>query len=188
MEEVGEVSVGVAAPAPAVEKITKRRLWVILGALLLGMLLAALDQTIVSTALPKIASDLHGLSMNAGLIDLPTTMSKFLAMGMPLREAILRTTWNPAQEIGHPELGHLSVGAEADVAVWSLTPGDFGFADAYGGRIRGKQRLQCEMTVRAGAIAWDWNARSATDYRKLGPGYGVREGIDGIIRPPVLSK
>jgi EmrB/QacA subfamily drug resistance transporter len=51
--------VTVAAP-PLVEQITKRRLWFILGALLLGMLLAALDGTIVSTALPTIVGDLHG--------------------------------------------------------------------------------------------------------------------------------
>jgi EmrB/QacA subfamily drug resistance transporter len=41
---------------------SRRRLWVILGALMLGMLVAALDQTIVATALPTIAGDLHGLS------------------------------------------------------------------------------------------------------------------------------
>ena len=45
---------------PSVEPITKRRLWLILGALLLGLLLAALDGTIVSTALPTIVGDLHG--------------------------------------------------------------------------------------------------------------------------------
>src|SRR6202042_860269 len=48
-----------AAGPPAIEQ---RRLLVIIGALLLGMLLAALDQTIVATALPTIAGDLHGLS------------------------------------------------------------------------------------------------------------------------------
>ena len=42
--------------------IDERRVLVIIGALLLGMLLAALDQTIVATALPTIAGDLHGLS------------------------------------------------------------------------------------------------------------------------------
>jgi len=59
--------VTVAAP-PIGEQITKRRLWVILGALLLGMLLAALDQTIVSTALPTIVGDLHGGSHLAWVV------------------------------------------------------------------------------------------------------------------------
>src|SRR6185312_8307428 len=40
----------------------QRRIYIIIAALLLGMLLAALDQTIVATALPTIAGDLHGLS------------------------------------------------------------------------------------------------------------------------------
>ncbi|HEX3332941.1 MAG TPA: MFS transporter [Acidimicrobiales bacterium] len=59
---------GTVAPPPAVERITGRRLWLILGALLLGMLLAALDQTIVSTALPTIVGDLHGGSHLAWVV------------------------------------------------------------------------------------------------------------------------
>ncbi len=58
----------VAAAPPVIEKITKRRLWLILGALLLGMLLDALDQTIVSTALPTIVGDLHGGSHLAWVV------------------------------------------------------------------------------------------------------------------------
>jgi EmrB/QacA subfamily drug resistance transporter len=58
----------VAAPPPVVERVTGRRLWLILGALLLGMLLAALDQTIVSTALPTIVGDLHGGSHLAWVV------------------------------------------------------------------------------------------------------------------------
>ncbi len=58
----------VAAPPVVVEKVTGRRLWFILGALLLGMLLAALDQTIVSTALPTIVGDLHGGSHLAWVV------------------------------------------------------------------------------------------------------------------------
>lgn len=50
------------APTPTSEALSQRRILVIIGALLLGMLLAALDQTIVATALPTIAGDLHGLS------------------------------------------------------------------------------------------------------------------------------
>ena len=62
------MTVAAAPTAPAAEQITKRRLWVILGALLLGMLLAALDQTIVSTALPTIVGDLHGGSHLAWVV------------------------------------------------------------------------------------------------------------------------
>ena len=54
--------------------------------------------------------------MNAGMMDMPTLMSKLLAIGMPLKEIFARSTWTPAQTIGHPELGHLSVGAEADIS------------------------------------------------------------------------
>ncbi len=68
MVELGETGVSVDDAGPAVGKITKRRLWLILGALLLGMLLAALDQTIVSTALPTIVGDLHGGSHLAWVV------------------------------------------------------------------------------------------------------------------------
>ena len=131
-----------------------------------------------------ISTDLHGGSMNGAMMDMPTTMSKFLAMGMPLDAVVLRSTWNPAQLIHHPEVGHLTVGSPADVAVWSLQNGDFGFADSSEGQLRGRQRLLCEMTLRNGRVAWDWNARNATDYRKLGPTYGVRPGGADVIVPP----
>ena len=130
-----------------------------------------------------ISTDLHAQSMNALMMDMPTLLSKFLALGIPLKDTILRATWNPAQEIHRPELGHISVGAAADVAVWSILRGEFGYGDAYGGRITGSQRLICEMTLRDGRIVWDWNARAADDYRKLDPSYGIRTGIDQIIPP-----
>jgi len=131
----------------------------------------------------SISTDLHGGSMNAGMQDMPTTMSKFLAMGEPLVEVIRESTINPATEIQHPELGHLTVGAPADVAVWELRSGDFGFADASSGKLTGKQRLICQLTLRDGKIAWDRNSRAADDYRKLGPAYGVRD-VDIVVRPP----
>ena len=132
----------------------------------------------------SISTDLHTGSMNGTMIDMPTTMSKFLAMGMPLGDVVLRSTWNPAQIIQRPELGHLTPGAVADVAVFRVLDGDFGFADAYGGGVRGKQRLISEQTLKAGRIAWNWNARGARDWRKLPPTYGIREGVDQIVRPP----
>jgi dihydroorotase len=131
----------------------------------------------------SISTDQHSGSINAGMQDMPTTMSKFLAMGMPLREVVLRSTWNPAQIIQRAELGHLTTGAAADIAVWKLMEGDFGFGDASGGKLSGRQRLICELTLRDGKVAWDWNSRAAADYRTLGPAYGVREGVDHIVRP-----
>ncbi len=130
-----------------------------------------------------ISTDLHAGSMHGAMIDLPTTMSKFLAMGMPLAEVIRAVTWKPAQVIARPALGHLSAGAEADIAVWNLMQGDFGYVDHAGGQVRGRQRLFCELTLRAGRLVWDWNGRAGDDYRKLPPDYGIRPGIDRILPP-----
>src|SRR5690606_37458332 len=74
-----------------------------------------------------ISTDLHTGSANGTMMDMPTTMSKFLAMGMSLNEVVRRSTEVPARAIGRPELGHLTPGAEADVAVLRLLEGDFGF-------------------------------------------------------------
>jgi dihydroorotase len=68
---------------------------------------------------------------------------------------IYRSTVTPALEIGHPELGHLSLGAEADVAVLKLETGDFSFVDCGYARMPGGKKLSCAMTVRAGDIVYD---------------------------------
>ena len=135
----------------------------------------------------SISTDLHVPSMNKGLMDFPTTASKFLAMGMPLTEVVLRSTWNPAQMIHHPEVGHLTVGAVADVTLWSIEKGSFGFRDSSDAMIKGTERLRCEMTLKDGVVQWDWNSRSAVDYRTLGPTYGLRPGADFIVLPPKPS-
>ncbi|MBN1834390.1 MAG: amidohydrolase family protein, partial [Spirochaetales bacterium] len=131
----------------------------------------------------SISTDLHVLSMNTFMMDLPTVMSKCLAMGMPLPEVISRSTAVPARMIGHPELGQLAPGAIADIAVWRLMEGEFGFGDAEAGRITGDRRLLCEMTLKGGQIVWDWNARSGRDYRELGPRYGIREEVESLVTP-----
>jgi dihydroorotase len=113
----------------------------------------------------SISTDMHTPSMNGAMQDMPTTMSKFLAMGMPLGEVIKASTTNPAAQVLHPELGQIGVGSEADIAVFRLDKGKFGFADVVGGRIEGDQRLGCEMTVRAGRIVFDLNSRAAVPWR-----------------------
>ena len=131
----------------------------------------------------SISTDLHVLSINLAMMDLPVTMSKFLVMGLTLPDVILRTTWNPAQMIRRPQLGHLSPGAPADVAVLRVDTGEFAYGDSKGGRMRGTKRIACELTLRDGRVVWDLNGRAATDYTKLPPDYGLREGIDTVVVP-----
>ncbi len=107
-----------------------------------------------------ISTDLHAESMNGGMKDLSNVMSKFLNMGMTLQDVVLRTTWNPANVIKRKDLGHLSVGADADVAVFSIRKGDFGFIDVRKTKLKGTQKLETELTVRAGKIVWDLNGIS----------------------------
>jgi dihydroorotase len=111
-----------------------------------------------------ISTDLHTQSMNAGMKDLSNVMSKFLNLGMSIQEVIARTTVHPARVIKRPELGTLSVGADADVAVLNLRKGDFGFLDVRGARLKGDRKLEAELTIRAGRIVWDLNGISGQDW------------------------
>jgi dihydroorotase len=115
----------------------------------------------------SISTDLHIGSMNAGMKDMVNVMDKFLAMGMSLDDVILRSTWNPAREIKQEELGHLSPGAVADIAVFRLEKGNFGFVDIYGARLRGTQKLTCELTLREGKVVYDLNGITRPDWDKL---------------------
>ena len=112
-----------------------------------------------------ISTDLHTDSMNGAMKGLDNVISKFLNMGMSLPDAILRVTWNPAQVIHRTELGSLSVGSEADVAVFNLRKGDFGFTDVKKFRIKGDKKLEAELTLRAGKIVWDLNGMSADPWQ-----------------------
>ena len=108
-----------------------------------------------------ISTDLHASSMNGGMKDLANVMSKFMAMGMTLQEVVTRTTSNPAIAIKRPDIGTLSVGSVADVAVFNLRQGDFGFIDIRRTRLKATQKLEAELTIRAGEIVWDLNGLSA---------------------------
>ena len=123
----------------------------------------------------SISTDLHITSMNASMKDMLNVMDKFLAMGMSVDEVIRRATWNPAHEIKREELGNLSVGSVADIAVLRVEKGKFGFTDMYGARMAGEQRLACELTLRNGRVVYDLNGitrpewdRLPKDYRQTG--------------------
>jgi dihydroorotase len=118
-----------------------------------------------------ISTDLHVASMNGGMKDLLNVMGKFLAMGLSLDEVVRRATWNPARAIRQEGLGHLSVGAPADVAVLRLENGSFGFVDAFGARLSGTRRLVCELTLREGKVVYDQNGLARPDWQTLPKDY-----------------
>jgi len=119
----------------------------------------------------SISTDLHRHSMNTVVVDMQTTMNKALAMGIPLYDVIKLSTINPANEINHPELGHLSVGSGADVAVFKLHTGQFSFIDCGRAKISGDKKLECALTVRDGSIVFDIGGLSAPRWEDAPPAY-----------------
>lgn len=111
----------------------------------------------------SISSDLYARSMNSALKDMANLLSKFLSLDLPLTEVIRMATWTPAQEIHRLDLGHLDVGAGADVAVFRLRTGEFGYLDVRNVRRPGKYRLECELTLRDGQVVWDLNGRAGDE-------------------------
>ena len=122
----------------------------------------------------SISTDAHLGSINGAMMDMPMVMSKLLVMGMPLNDVIRASTANPAEQVKRPELGHLAVGAEADIAVLALEPGSFSYRDVAGGRIDGDQRLSCELTLRAGEVVFDRNSRTAKPWEEADLDYPTR--------------
>jgi len=100
-----------------------------------------------------ISTDIHVSSIGGPMYDLPTTLSKFLNLGMSVPEVIERATINPARAIHRADsLGTLEVGREADVAVFDLVEGDFTFKDVNLVARHGSKRLYCRLALRAGDI------------------------------------
>lgn len=114
-----------------------------------------------------ISTDIHSESMNGSMKDMMSVMSKFLNMGMPLKEVIKASTWNSAQAVKKEMLGNLSEGAPADVTIFDIRKGNFGFYDYTGVKQKGTEKFECEMTIRDGQIVYDLN---------------------GIAEPEVLSR
>lgn len=120
---------------------------------------AAIEQGIKPNT---ISSDLHQGSANTSMRSMLNVMSKMLNIGLSLQEVIKASTWKPAQVIGREDLGHLSEGAVADISVFILRKGEFGFAGAASPpvKITGGRKLEAELTVFGGDIVWDLNGLS----------------------------
>lgn len=113
-----------------------------------------------------ISTDLHTGSMNTSMKDQLSVMSKFMNMGMSLSEVIKASTWKPAQVIHRPLLGNLSVGAEADLAILNIRKGNFGFYDKTGYKVKGTEKFECEVTIKAGKVVYDLNGLTYPIYNK----------------------
>ena len=117
----------------------------------------------------SISTDLH--TGDYTVVSMNNVMSKFLAMGVPLDDVIRRSTVNPANEIHRPELGTLSVGKDADIAVLELMKGHFGYIDCGVAKMEANVRLTARMTVRAGRILYDPSGLSMVEWEKARPQY-----------------
>jgi dihydroorotase len=115
----------------------------------------------------SISTDLHTGSMNAGMKTMDNSMSSVLNLGASLADVIAMSTWNPAKQIKRPELGHLDVGADADIAVLRVDKGQFGFIDSAGAAYPGNQRIVTELTLRSGRVVWDLNGRASESWKSF---------------------
>jgi len=109
----------------------------------------------------SISTDLHVDSMNSSTKSMPEVASKLMAAGMSLREVMTAMTDAPARQIRRTDLGHLSPGAIADIAIFRLQTGRFGFLDMSNTRLDGTRRLIAEMTLKDGKIVYDLNGLQA---------------------------
>jgi dihydroorotase len=122
------------------------------GSFMLRLVVPAVQQGFIPDS---ISADLFSNTPVTTGINLANVMSKFLCLGVPLDDVIRRTTVNPAQMIGRPELGNLSVGSTADIAVFEMMKGKFSYRGTGGGKMVGDKKLQCVMTLFGGEIVYD---------------------------------
>ena len=102
-------------------------------------------------------------------VDIPNCISKLMALGMTLQDAILRATVKPAQAIQRfPQLGTLGEGQVADVALFRLEDGLFALKDSRHKKLLATKRLVCVLTVRDGEIVYDLDGRAFPEWRTAG--------------------
>lgn len=129
-----------------------------------SMAVPALEQ---GFAPDTISTDMHRMSMRTSRATMTEVMSKFLAMGMPLADVIEKSTVTAAEWIKRPDIGTLTPGAPADVAVLERVERPAGLSDSgpTGYRImKTNQRLVCQLTIKDGNVMWDYDGASKDDW------------------------
>ena len=94
-----------------------------------------------------ISSDIHQMSIQGPMFDMPTTLSKFLNLGMSLPDVIERATSRPAAAMRRPDLGTLNPGSPADIALFRLEEGNYTFHDVAMAARPGTKRLVSTLTL-----------------------------------------
>ena len=125
-----------------------------------------------------ISTDVHIGSFFMPRATMPMVMSKLMNLGISLQDVVKMSTSAPASWLKRPELGNLSVGSEADIAVLEHEHGDFGFVDSGLARLQGNTRLTCHMTVRNGEVVWDLNGLSRPSYEGKGDYISLDRDMD----------
>lgn len=114
-----------------------------------------------------ISTDMHRSSLHTSRAQMTEVMSKFLAMGMPITEVVARSTWEPAKAINHTELGTLTPGAPADIAILEFQERPCGLSDSgpTGYRImKADGRLINQVTIKDGSVKFDYDGLSKDDW------------------------
>ena len=98
-----------------------------------------------------VSTDWTPAGVQAGVVDFPNCLSKFLLLGMPLERVIACWTINAARTFAaFSDRGTLKVGAAADIALLELREGNYEFVDNYRNMRTGRKRLFPSATVLAG--------------------------------------
>ncbi len=130
-----------------------------------------------------ISTDLHMANVNGPVLDFITTLSKIMAIGVPFQDAIRRCTVAPAAIMHKPELGTLTVGRDADIAVLELRKGRFGYSDCGRARIIGDVKVENRITIRAGRVVFDPAGITMVDWEKAPKQYFTTPKLQGVDPP-----
>jgi len=122
-----------------------------------------------------ISTDLHSSSILGPRSDMANCITKMVALGMSLRDAIERSTAAPAKAIKKfPELGTLGEGKEADIAVFRVEKGVFALMDAWKKKMLATEQLTPILTVRAGRVVVDLEGLGSPEWQEAGEYVSIR--------------
>lgn len=124
-----------------------------------------------------LSTDLYLDNVAGPVIGLNHVMSKCLCMGMPLEEVIRRVTVFPSEVLNHPEIGTLTPGTCADVAILHTIDGPVHFADSGHARMAGNVRIECMATLRGGRVVYNPLALAMPDWQTAPAAYWTSPGV-----------